>query len=140
MAGKQGSGSQSSSSSSGQLRHITEENIDEAVDESNDVSDDQDTTNDTSDEVLRYFAHVTNHNLCLVKGNPKLNSQHDMQYLIIADSGANYHMFQEIEFFESLLPASGNVILGDGKSTLQIQGIRTVSLQIDGHEVKIPNV
>ena len=78
LAGKQGSGSQSSSSSSSQLRHITEEKIEEAVDESNVVSDDQDTTNDTSDQVLHYFAHVTNHYLCLVKGNPKLNSQHDI--------------------------------------------------------------
>jgi hypothetical protein len=43
-----------------------------------------------------------------------------MAYPIIADSGANYHMFKEIEFFDSLTPTTGNVILGDGKTSLSI--------------------
>ena len=49
-----------------------------------------------------------------------------MQYPIIADSGANYHMFKNREFFETLHPASGNVFLGDGKTVLAIKGIGTV--------------
>ncbi len=28
-----------------------------------------------------------------------------MKFPIIADSGANYHMFKELEFFENLIPA-----------------------------------
>jgi hypothetical protein len=52
---------------------------------------------------LLYFARVTNHYLHLVKactsGYP--SSRHAMKYPIIVDSGANYHMFKEKEFFES---------------------------------------
>jgi hypothetical protein len=49
-----------------------------------------------------------------------------MIYPIIADSGANFHMFQECEFFVSLTTAEGYVILGDGKSKLSIRGTGTV--------------
>jgi hypothetical protein len=82
-----------------QLRHVTEESYEDAIE---DVSDDvvlQDTSNDTNDEVLHYFACVTNHYLCLVKGDSSLLSRHKMKYPIIEDSGAYYHMFKEIEFF-----------------------------------------
>jgi hypothetical protein len=37
-----------------------------------------------------------------------------MKYPIIADSGANFHMFREREFFVSLAPADEYVFLGDG--------------------------
>jgi hypothetical protein len=63
-----------------------------------------------------------------------------MAYPIIADSGANYHMFKEIEFFDSLTPTTGNVILGDGKTSLSIQGIGTVKMKIEEHELCIDNV
>jgi hypothetical protein len=63
-----------------------------------------------------------------------------MRYPIIADSGANYHMFRDKEFFKNLAPASGKVILGDGTTTLDIQGIGTVECSIDGHHICIPNV
>jgi hypothetical protein len=76
------------------------------MEETNDIIV-EDTPNDTNDEVLHYFARVTNHYLRLVKGNPSLVSRHDMKYPIIADSGANDHMFREIEFFHSLTPAIG---------------------------------
>jgi hypothetical protein len=55
-------------------------------------------------------------------------NRHDMQFPIIVDSGANYHMFREQAFFEDLFPASGNVLLGDGKTSLSIQGV-TLRLQ-----------
>jgi hypothetical protein len=51
-----------------------------------------------------------------------------MQYPIIADSGANYHMFRDPVFFDYITPATGSVILGDGKTALDIQGIGTVKL------------
>jgi hypothetical protein len=53
-----------------------------------------------------------------------------MKYPIIADSGANFHMFKELEFFTQLTPTQGQVILGDGKTTLLIHGIGTVTCQI----------
>lgn len=53
-----------------------------------------------------------------------------MQFPIIADSGANFRMFKVREFFEMLNPASGNVILGDGKMALSIKGIGTISVRI----------
>jgi hypothetical protein len=63
-----------------------------------------------------------------------------MQYPIIADSGANFHMFREREFFESLTPASGRVILGDGTTTLDIMGVGTVRCMIGPNMLRIPNV
>jgi hypothetical protein len=49
-----------------------------------------------------------------------------MKYPIIIDSGANFHMFRDHEFFTTLLPASGKVVLGDGKTSLPILGVGTV--------------
>jgi hypothetical protein len=49
-----------------------------------------------------------------------------MKFPIIIDSGANYHMFKDKEFFSSILPATGKVILGDGVTSLPIEGVGTV--------------
>jgi hypothetical protein len=49
-------------------------------------------------------------------------------------------MFRDKAFFKSLQPASGNVILGDGKTSLPIQGIGTILLQFVQHVVSVPNV
>ena len=61
-------------------------------------------------------------------------------YPIIADSGANFHMFKSLEFFTSMVPAHGYVTLGDGKTKIPIQGIGTVKCTIDDHTLEIPNV
>lgn len=63
-----------------------------------------------------------------------------MPFPVIADSGANFHMFKEREFFSHLIPASGRVLLGDGKAVLSIQGIGTVQCFIDGHLLTLENV
>jgi hypothetical protein len=63
-----------------------------------------------------------------------------MQFPIIADSGANFHMFKECAFFETLLPSSGQVILGDGKTSLSIKGVGTVKCKIGSHVLRIENV
>jgi len=52
-----------------------------------------------------------------------------MKLPVIANSGANYHMFHN-RFLRLLSPASGTVILGDGKTTLSIQGVGTVKCKI----------
>jgi len=44
-----------------------------------------------------------------------------MKFPIIIDSGANFHMFKEFEFFKHITPATGKIILGDGKSSIPIQ-------------------
>ncbi len=50
--------------------------------------------NDTNEESLYYFARLTNHYLRLVKSSDDVfSSRHPMRYPIIADSGANFHMF-----------------------------------------------
>jgi hypothetical protein len=63
-----------------------------------------------------------------------------MKYPIIADSGANFHMFKELEFFTQLTPTQGQVILGDGKTTLLIHGIGTVTCQIGDRILHIEDV
>ena len=72
---------------------------------------------------MNYFSRVTNHYLRLIKSSPAGPPRHTVKFPIIADSGANFHMFRDIEFFESLSPVTGNVILGDGKTSVPIQGI-----------------
>jgi hypothetical protein len=63
-----------------------------------------------------------------------------MQHPVIVDSGANFHMFCNKEFFTSILPATGKVILGDGKTCLLILGVGTVKCHIGVHEHTIENV
>jgi hypothetical protein len=122
----------------GQLRHITKEHFEDAtsdfipeVDESN--------GNDTNKESLLYFTRISNHYLRMVKTTHSLltENRHNMLYPGIADSGANYHMFKDREFFET---ATGNVLLGDGKTSLPIHGVGTVKCQIGHQIVTIPNV
>jgi hypothetical protein len=67
-------------------------------------------------------------------------SRHDRSYPVIADIGANCHMFKEREFFSSLMPTTGKVLLGDGKTSLTIQGIGTVTCKLGQHKLVIPNV
>jgi hypothetical protein len=72
------------------------------------------TSNDTNKDALLYFERLSKHYLHLVKSSPSAQqfSRHGMKFPVIADSGANYHMFRDKVFFETILPASGTVILG----------------------------
>jgi len=67
-------------------------------------------------------------------------ARHSMQYPIIVNSGANFHMFRDRIFFTHLTPAIGKVILGDGKTSIPIQGIVTVACTIGKHQLVIENV
>jgi hypothetical protein len=124
--------------SGGTLRHITEDVYEDAIaDDTVDVSPED---NDTNGESLFYFTRLANHYLRLVKTCNTRLSRHDMKYPIIGDSGANYHMFRDKEFFQFITPACGKVILGDGKTTLDIQGVGTISCSIGDNIITIPNV
>jgi hypothetical protein len=119
------SSSGTANNASGQLRHLTEDIVEEEVI----VAD------------LLYFVHVSNHYLCLVNNSSSSSSpRHTMQFPVIADSGANYHMFKEREFFESLTPATGSVFLGDGKTSLKIQGIGRVRCYVGNNILTLDNV
>jgi hypothetical protein len=133
---KAGNSTKNSGQASGttQLQHITEELLDDIEAASEELG------NDTNDESLQYFARVSNHYLRLVKSSQTETARHDVTFPIIADSGANYHMFKELIFFDSLVPATGRVILGDGKTSLPIQGIGTIRLLIDGNKLFVDNV
>jgi hypothetical protein len=114
---------------------------DEVAEDTVEVSTD-DVSNDTNEDEWIFFAHMTNHYLCLVRSSSSENmlSRHEMRYPIIADSGANYHIFKEREFFETLQPASGKVILGDGKTMLTIKGTGMVHCKIGDDTLLIHNV
>jgi hypothetical protein len=125
----------------GQLRHISKESLDDdIVSDSNDAFVSEDMTNDTNEASLYYFACVINHYLCLVRSSSNVNPQHAMQYPIIADSGTNYHMFRDPNFFEFITPATGRVLLGDGKTALEIKSIGTIKLQFGDTILSIDNV
>jgi hypothetical protein len=136
------SSSSQNTGSTGQLHNVKGEIFEDAV--SDNVVDDcvDESTNDTNEDELLYFTCVTNHYLHLVKASTSgyPSSCHAVKYPIIVDSGANYHMFKEKEFFESLYPASGRVIPGDGKTILDIEGIGTVKCKLGEHILKIENV
>jgi hypothetical protein len=128
----------------GQLRHLTEKLIEDGHSNDNpdgsDVLLDSTLSNDTNEKDLIYFICMTNHYLRLVwSTNPGI-SCHSMKYPIIADSGANFHMIQDHEFITAMSPATGYVLLGDGKTKLQIQGIGTISCKIGQHTLTVDNV
>jgi hypothetical protein len=128
-----------SGQTTGQLRHITEELYEDAAEV---LDSDESEPNDTNEAELLYFARVSNHYLRLVKATPSqdLLPRHVMQFPVIADSGANYHMFKDPAFFDFIIPAKGNVILGDGKTNLSIQGVGTVKCFIGSNLITIENV
>jgi len=86
----------------GQLRHITEEQYEDAIDEATTDIVSEDISNYTNEASLHYFARVSNHYLCLVNSSSSVNLRHAMKYPIIANSGANFHMFCALEFFDSM--------------------------------------
>jgi hypothetical protein len=49
-------------------------------------------------------------------------------------------MFKEKEFFVNIRPTKGTVLLGDGKTSINIEGIGTVKCLIDGHLTTLHNV
>ncbi len=113
---------------SGQLCHLTEE-VEDSGDLDMLVSDEMEyVTNDTNKDALIYFARLSNHHLRLatISHISTPTFRHPMKYPVIADSGASHHMFKEKEFFINMRPASGQVLLGDGKTNIPIQGIGTV--------------
>jgi len=100
----------------------------------------QDESNDTNEADLLYFARMTNHYLRLAKNSKSTNIRHSMKYPVIADSGANFHMFWDREFFVNITPATGRVLLGDGKTALPIEGVGTIHCVINGHDLLLHNV
>jgi hypothetical protein len=127
----------------GTLCHITEEIFEDAAEVVvSDSHTDEVPDNDTNKDALLYFARVSKHYLRLVKSSLQndVPPRHDMKYPVIADSGANFHMFNDEVFFTSILPASGQVLLGDGKTSLPITGFGTVKCSIDGNLLTIPDI
>jgi hypothetical protein len=132
------------SGASGHLRLVTEEVFADAnmhEDLAEVVADECD-GNDTNEADLYYFARLSNHYLRLVKNTCSVQSQprHPTRFPVIADSGANYHMFRDRAFFVSLQPSSGKVYLGDGKTSLAIHGVGTVKCQIGSNTLTLHNV
>jgi len=141
IATKKTSGSNTSSRSVplGQLRKIKEEVDEESIeDETTDMLSEN---NDTNDDEVAYFARIKNHYLRLAESSSKTGTtRHAMKFPIIVDSGANYNMFKERDFFTTLTPTSGQVILGDGKSVVNIKGIGQVKSVINNETLLINNV
>ena len=124
-----------------QLRNLTEEVIEDIIEDEVDKVLPED-SNDTNEIDLYYFARIKNHYLCLIKSSEPVSmiSRHHMKFPIIADSGANHHIFKEKEFFTFIAPMKGPVVLGDGKTRLDIHGIGTVKCMVDGHSLLMDNV
>jgi hypothetical protein len=127
---------------SGQLKHIIEESFEDAVMDAKSAVMLDILANTTNEDDLLYFVCISNHYLCLVKNSSMLPSisRHDMQFSVVSDSGANYHMFQDKALLETLSPSSGSVLLGDGKTNLKIQGAGTVRCKIGSIILALHNV
>ncbi len=84
---------------------MKEDIFEDAVADDTDEMLPENSSNDTNDDDLYYFTHMTNHYLRLVKVSPHLNatSRHKMRFPIIADSGANSHMFKEVSFLKHFI-------------------------------------
>jgi hypothetical protein len=83
---------------------------------------------------------MRNHYLHSVKSAASIQSCHNMRFPIIADSGANFHMFKECKFFESITPTTGRIFLGDGTTTLDTHGIGTVCCTLGSNTVILENI
>jgi hypothetical protein len=102
--------SSSSSNTTGRLRHITED-LDEEVEQEeveNVLPDAQ--TNNTNEEVLPYFARVTNHYLRLVKNSPTIAGQPPIFIGIYVDDIIYFSASDAVEkCFEEKLATIGSV-------------------------------
>jgi len=136
---KNSSSSSSALSSAGKLRQLTGETEDCGVEDSSEFLPEP-TSNDTNEADLIYFARMTKQYLQLVNSTPSGVPQHKMKYPIIADSGTNFHLFKDLEFFETLSPANGHVILGDGTTKLAIQGIGTIKCKLGNNILSVDSV
>jgi hypothetical protein len=96
--------------------------------------------NDTNEADLIYFMRMTKHYLRLVNSKESSTVRHRMKFPIIADSGANFHMFKDLEFFDTMAPATGHVILGDGTTKLAIKGIGTIKCKIGSNILSVDGV
>jgi hypothetical protein len=133
--------SSSPTSAVGQLRHVTEESFVDAETEEVYEPDLDTTGNDTNEASLMFFSRISKCYLRIVKSSSRITPvRHEMSYPVIADSGANYHRFKDREFFISMTPAKGTILLGDGKTTLDIKGVGTVRCKIDDFILDIPQV
>lgn len=63
-----------------------------------------------------------------------------MKFSVTADSGVNFYMFKEIEFLETHYPTFCTVLLGDGKTTLNIKCVGTAKCKIGSNTVVLNNV
>jgi hypothetical protein len=128
---------------SGHLRLITEDEfVDAEMHAVSAIDIDDVADKDTNECDLIYFARLSNHYLRLVKNNvpEQAPPRHPRSFPVIADSGANHHMFKDREYFITLQPSSGDVYLGDGKTALSIQGVGTVQCKIGSNILTLQNV
>jgi len=125
----------------GQLRHMTEEIFEDTVEDDVTVAEPE-IGSDTNEASLLYFALLSKHYLRLAQTQPNstVPQRHSMPFPVIADSGANCHMFKERSFCDTLHPASGTVLLGDGITTLNIKGVGTVNCKVGSSTITILNV
>jgi hypothetical protein len=63
-----------------------------------------------------------------------------MKFPVIANSGANFHVLKNLEFFYTLTPASGQIIFGDDNSYLPIHIVGTVKCKIGDKTISITGV
>jgi hypothetical protein len=88
--------SQNTSSSSGtaRLRHLVDDSFEDASSEELIAEYEDNSSNDTNDDILAYFARMSNHYLRLtnILSPSSGTSRHLMKYPIIADSGASCHI------------------------------------------------
>jgi hypothetical protein len=122
------------------LTEILEEVVDESIEDTTDPCSPEELANDTNEEVLNYFSRVSKHYLHLAKHNLESPSRHNMVFPIIADSGANWHMFNDLSFFDNIQQVSGKVILGDGITCVPIQGIGNIRLKLGDNIITIKDV
>jgi hypothetical protein len=133
--------SASLTTSSGKLRHITDDVFIDAEYEDEIALDVESSGNSTNEDALLYFTRLSKHYLHLVQHTDcSIQPCYLSKFPVIADSGANYHMFKEREFFDTLIPTTGTVLLGDGKTTVTIQGVGTVKCRIGDNVLTLHNV
>jgi hypothetical protein len=101
----------------GKLHHITEDIFEDAAEVVvGDFQTEEVPDNDTNKDALLYFPCISKHYIHIVKSSlpNDVSPRHDMKYHVIAENSANFHMFNDKAFFDSIPPARGQGLLVDG--------------------------
>ena len=102
---------------------------------------------DNSTNNISHSYSLSNNNISrrVLISEPQPSNQTQIQHTFVLDSGAFPHMCKDTSLFTHLYPwqpssSTTEVTLADGLTTAKVEGIGTISLELNKHKVTLHNV